>query len=120
MTKDDFDVFLEEVFSEIRETRDAGQKEYSHRIENVFANFERVAGRLHISREKVLMVYVEKHIDGIHAHINGHVSQREPVTGRIKDVIVYMMLLWGMMKEDEKAARERSQQEFVRIAAANA
>ena len=45
------------------------------------------------------MVYAMKHIDGITAHIQGHTSQREPVTGRIKDAIVYLMLLWGMVEE---------------------
>ena len=37
-----------------------------------------------------------KHIDGINAWVKGHESQREDVTGRIKDAIVYLCLLWGM------------------------
>ena len=42
---------------EVLKTRDAGQKEYAHDIDNVFANFERCASLLDISREKALMVY---------------------------------------------------------------
>ena len=84
---------------EISKTRESGQKEYAHHDDNVFANFERVAERLNISPEKVLMVYLLKHIDGITAYIEGHKSQREDVRGRITDIIVYLILLWGMVEE---------------------
>ena len=46
------------------------------------------------------MTYFLKHVDGINAFIKGHNSQREDVTGRITDCIVYLMLLWGMIKEE--------------------
>ena len=82
------------------QTRDAGQKEYAHGRENVFANFERGAKALEISREKVLMTYLLKHIDGISAYVKGHRSQREDITGRITDAIVYLMLLWAMSREE--------------------
>tara|TARA_Y100000310_G_C20509786_1_gene728235 strand:+ start:671 stop:823 length:153 start_codon:yes stop_codon:yes gene_type:complete len=47
------------------------------------------------------MVYLLKHVDGITAYIEGHKSQREDVRGRIKDAIVYLMLLWGMIEEKD-------------------
>ena len=80
--------------------REAGQKEYARKQDNVFANFERVAEHINTSREKVLMVYMLKHIDGISSFVNGHKSQREDVRGRITDAIVYLCLLWGMIEED--------------------
>ena len=82
-------------------TRDAGQKEYAQNTKNVFANFERIGDALETSREKILMVYLLKHIDGISAYIKGHKSQRENVRGRITDAIVYLMLLWAMSREEE-------------------
>jgi len=81
--------------------REAGQKEYARKNENAFANFERVGDNLGISREKVLLVYLLKHIDGISAYVEGHKSQREDVRGRITDVIVYLCLLWGMVEEND-------------------
>jgi hypothetical protein len=81
--------------------REAGQKEYARKNNNAFANFERVADALEISREEVLMTYILKHVDGVCAHIKGHKSQREDVRGRITDIIVYLCLLWGMVEEDE-------------------
>lgn len=80
--------------------REAGQKEYARKQDNAFANFERVAEHINTSREKVLMVYMLKHIDGISSFVNGHTSQREDVRGRITDAIVYLCLLWGMIEED--------------------
>ena len=94
-------LFTEKILKEERQTRDAGQKEYAHTEDNVFANFERVAEGLNISREQALMVYLMKHMDGINAWIKGHKSQREDVTGRIKDAIVYLCLLWGMAEDKQ-------------------
>ena len=82
-------------------TRDAGQKEYAQSEDNVFANFERIAKSVDTDRKKVLMVYLLKHIDGISAYTKGHHSQREDVTGRITDAMVYLMLLWGMVEEEK-------------------
>lgn len=96
MTKDRYDEFFAEIIDEIKETRDEGQKEYAHDAVNVFANFERTARQLNTTRDKVLMTFLIKHMDGIIAHVNGHTSQREDVRGRIKDAIVYLTLLWAM------------------------
>jgi len=96
MTKDLYDEFFAEIIDDIKETRDEGQKEYAHDVINVFANFERTARQLNTTRDKVLMTFLMKHIDGIIAHVNGHTSQREDVRGRIKDAIVYLTLLWAM------------------------
>ena len=99
MKKSTFDSLFLKIISSVKETRDDGQKEYAHTEDNVFANFERVSNSLDISREQALMVYLMKHMDGINAWIKGHKSQREDVTGRIKDAIVYLCLLWGMSED---------------------
>lgn len=101
MTREEMEKVMDVVIMRMKEFREAGQKEYAHRDDNTFANFERVAERLHMSREKVLLVYAEKHLDGIHSFVNGHRSQREDVRGRILDMIVYLTLLYGMVEENE-------------------
>ena len=109
---------MKKIWKQVQQTRDDGQKEYARTDDNVFANFERVAKKLSnsdnrpdlskddpifskVSREKVLLVYLLKHIDGICSHVDGHKSQREDVRGRIKDTIVYLMLLWAMIEEKD-------------------
>ena len=106
MKKLHFDAFFNHIVDEVKKTRDEGQKEYARTEDNVFANFERVGECLTIDREKVLMVYLLKHIDGIGSYLDGHKSQREDVTGRIKDAVVYLLLLWAMV--DGKETFERT------------
>ena len=101
MTTEEFKILFDnEIMPAIRSMRDAGQKEYAHDADEIFANFNRVSNSLNCDRRKVLMTYFLKHVDGINAFIKGHKSQREDVTGRITDCIVYLMLLWGMIKEE--------------------
>ena len=92
---------MNRIWKEVLQTRDDGQKEYAHTDDNVFANFDRVGTALNISPSKTLMVYLLKHIDGITAYVSGHKSQREDIRGRIKDAIVYLMLLWALIEEKE-------------------
>ena len=98
MTKDQFDDLFTSIIDQVKSTRDDGQKEYAHDEINVFANFERTARQLNTTREKVLMTFLMKHMDGIVAYINGHESQREDIRGRIKDAIVYLTLYWAMVE----------------------
>ena len=91
---------------EVLKTRDAGQKEYAHNIDNVFANFERTSSLLDIPRDKALMVFFLKHVDGISAYVKGHKSQREDVTGRSTDAIVYLCLLRGMIEDGKNRTKE--------------
>ena len=99
MTQDEMADGTERVFDACRLLRNDGQQEYAHQADNSFANFERVAAYLGQTREQTLMTYLIKHIDGIASHVKGHHSQREDVRGRIKDAIVYLCLLHGMIDE---------------------
>lgn len=100
-SREDVRRLMEAVFTECMETRDAGQKEYAHVAENALQNFDDEARHLEIPRMKVWAVLAGKHWRGVRAYINGHKSQREDVRGRIKDVIVYLILLWAMADDDE-------------------
>ncbi len=98
-TRADVALLMTDVFARCQATRDAGQKEYAHDEANALANFERLAFDLQLAREKVLWVYLKKHLDGVLAWINGHRSQRENVRGRIVDIIVYLILLWALIDD---------------------
>lgn len=103
MTREEMAFFLtNHIFPQLNEVREDGQKEYAHDDSNAFANFEREAEKHQVTREKVLLIFLDKHLDGIVAWSNGHTSQREPIEGRIKDAIMYLCLLWGMVDEQGK------------------
>jgi len=100
MNQSDMSKVMDRILKEVAIMRDAGQSEYSHDNGDVFANFNRVSDLLDVDRKKVLMTYMLKHVDGIAAYVKGHKSQREDVTGRITDCVVYLMLLWAMIEEE--------------------
>jgi len=89
------------IFDSILKMHKEGQKEYAHDEDNVFANFDRIANQTNTDKKFVLWIYLMKHIDGIASYINGHKSQREDVRGRITDALVYLIILWAMINEDE-------------------
>lgn len=101
-TRADVALLMDKIFRECQDTRESGQKEYAHDESNALANFERAGLDLGILREKVWFIFAKKHWDGVLAWINGHRSQREDVRGRIKDMIVYLVLLWVMIEDDEE------------------
>ena len=103
MTKEQMKEVMIKVFQECMDLRDSGHDEYAHTTD-AFANFNRLAERLGLDRKSIIMVYAEKHIDGIHAFVNGHKSQREDIEGRINDVIVYLCLLRGIIMEERHYA----------------
>ena len=99
----DFDLILQIQCDLLLKTNQKARKEYAHgEVEDVFNNFNRVAADLQTDRKKILWVYLRKHLDGIVGHINGVESQREPIEGRITDAQVYLMLLLGMIKEEQQ------------------
>jgi len=106
---------MDHIFREVQETRKEGQAEYAHDANNAFANFDRIGDRTNQKRESVLLTYLLKHIDGITAHINGHTSQREDVRGRIKDCIVYLCLLWGMVDSSEEEVNQEDNMDSTMI-----
>lgn len=110
MKHDDFSALLAKIQAEEIAVGNAGRTEYAHSDANVFANFDRISSALGISRERVLLVYALKHWDGIVAHINGHKSQREDVRGRIKDLRMYLAILWGMVETESAKIAESDQQ----------
>ena len=108
MTTEEFkSLFDNEIMPAIGSMREAGQKEYAQDIDEIFANFHRIARAMETDRKKVLMTYLLKHVDGINSFIKGHKSQREDIIGRITDCIVYLMLLWGMVIEEREESNDR-------------
>ena len=100
MSRAELSTLMKSIFKDVQSMREAGQKEYARESDNAFANFERIGGLLHKTKEEILMVYLLKHMDGIVSWVEGHKSQRESVKGRIIDAITYLCLLYGMSMED--------------------
>lgn len=99
MRKADFLRFMELKVKEMVETSASAQKEYAHgKEDNCFNNFIRVGEEVDLPPMKVLWVYAMKHKDGIAAWLKGVRQQREPIVGRIKDLIIYLFILWAWIE----------------------
>ena len=104
MNKTHFDKFFDYMIKEIKDTRDCGQDEYAS-PSNVFEDFVQTAELTGTTPGMVLYTFLNKHMRGIGAFIRGRSSQREDVTGRIKDAIVYLLLLWAMVEEEKNEGK---------------
>lgn len=88
----------------IEELTSSKGDEYTLGRESAIDNFERASADLGISREMVLMVYFGKHVDAIKNYVRsgGNTPTSEPITGRIEDAILYLMLLYSMVLGDDQ------------------
>lgn len=104
-TRNQFDVMVKETFDSIQRLSAGKGAEYAgdKQHDNEHENFDRLSDRLGLSPEQVLMVYLSKHLDSIDTYVSrlskdpSKVPEAsEPITGRIDDAILYLLLLKGM------------------------
>lgn len=74
--------------------------EYSRDTDQL-ANFKRQAEELNATPEKILMVYLNKHLDSIKSFVKTGKVLSEPIEGRIDDAILYLILLKGIVQDDQ-------------------
>jgi hypothetical protein len=92
------------VYDRIEKLTTSKGDEYTLGRESALDNFERASADLGIPRDLVLMVYLGKHIDAIknHVRMGGTAPSSEPITGRIEDAILYLLLLYSMVLSDDQ------------------
>jgi hypothetical protein len=100
-----FDGLVKRVFMTVESTLAVKGGEYAGDNDRL-ANFRRNALALGIPAETVWAVYAGKHWDSLMQYINDistktNRHRAEPMTGRIVDLIAYLMLFYAM--EEEKA-----------------
>lgn len=98
---------IDELYERLRALTATKGEEYKRREDNQFANFERGASSLGLTREQVLMVYLSKHLDSIVTYVKDRAAGQEkvyaePISGRIDDAILYLLLLRGMTIENDE------------------
>jgi hypothetical protein len=100
---DRWSTMVEEIFDEVRHLAKAKGGEYSGDVDRLL-NFRRNGTALDLPMETIWAVYSAKHWDAIMQYIkdlkSGKTRERmEPIDGRIKDLIVYLLLLNAMVEE---------------------
>jgi hypothetical protein len=99
MKLDEFKDLLEkEILPECKKIMDSKGLSYSG-LEDKLGNFKRCGTLAGIPTEKAWFTYFVKHFDALSSFIRGEYSDCEPIKGRIIDLINYLFLLCGILKE---------------------
>lgn len=82
-------------------------EEYTRGADDVLANFKRVAEGTGVTPLQCWFVYFGKHIDAIANYVRTGVEKSdEGIEGRIDDAEVYLMLLRGLVYENQEANKK--------------
>lgn len=76
-------------------------KEYSLSQEDVNNNFKRLGLELNLSPNKILWIFLKKHLDAILNYINTGKVESEEIEGRIVDAINYLFILGSLIEEEK-------------------
>ena len=103
----EYNKLTEKTFSTIRELAKKKGGEYSGDDDRL-ANFRRNAETLGVPMETVWAVYAAKHWDALmqfvkDEHAGKQRERMEPISGRVDDLLVYLMLFKAMLQEKEDA-----------------
>lgn len=100
MTLSEFELYYDKLVEAEKKLLESKGIEYSGK-EDRFNNFRKLGIELKMAPEKVLWVYLKKHLDGILSYIHGEYAGGEPIIGRINDARNYLALLAGMIDSNE-------------------
>lgn len=105
MTGDECVQLIDDTLENIQNLRRSKGREYAN-SDDQLANFKRLAGRIALTPEAVLLVYLTKHLDSIDhfvkdiaKHNGAPANLSEPIEGRIDDAINYLILLKGLLRD---------------------
>ena len=76
--------------------------DYTRHDPDRLSNFKRAASAVGITTLQAWAVYAGKHWDAIMAFVKTGKAESEAIEGRIDDMINYMYLLEGLIREDAK------------------
>jgi len=106
MTNEKFYELVERVLDDCVDIMRSKGDAYAGKDQDKFANFNRLASKLGLNRTKIWMVYFQKHMDALDSFLRGEYNDPEPIEGRIKDAVNYLLLLYGMIQETNPMAKE--------------
>lgn len=98
MIRDDFAQMIVDEFEHIDKLQRTKGRDYAGN-EDVLLNFKRNAEALDLTPEQIWAAYAGKHWDAIQSYCKTGALTSEPIEGRLRDLIVYSLLMLAMVKE---------------------
>lgn len=99
MNRSEFTELVKQEFNHILEINQTKGKEYASEAD-ALSNFYRRSEELGISPKAVWAVFAGKHWDSIMHYCKEGKVLSEPIEGRIRDLILYLLLLEGLAREE--------------------
>jgi hypothetical protein len=102
---------IEDEFNNIRSIRETKGLEYAGE-QDTLADFKEVAEDAGITPLQVWLTYVKKHQRAVDTFIREGEVKSESIESRIRDIIVYHLLLYGLIidLQGEKEAQDRQRE----------
>lgn len=94
----EINVFLDDCLS----TMKSKGKDYTQGNYDILHNFKTVASEIGVSMERAWAVYFFKHYAALMSYVKMGQVESEPIEGRVKDLIVYLLLFYKMIKERQR------------------
>jgi len=102
-TQERIDFFREE-FEKMMVISATKGVEYANDDHDANFNFKEISKQLGLTPEKVLWIYVKKHLQSVESYLRrGEVLSNEPIEGRIHDIILYNFILLSLLKEKKNS-----------------
>lgn len=98
MNQKEFDVVAQELLDLAEKIRSSKGKDYSEDNDRL-SNFKTIAKEIGVKPSLVWAVYFRKHIDAIMKHTREGQTESEPIEGRLADVLNYILLYYGLIRE---------------------
>jgi hypothetical protein len=111
MNDEQFQSIVADTFKVIDAISETKGREYADNLDRL-DNFKRIGEQLGTRPEKILFVYLQKHLESIRRYVREIDSETqtplsEPIEGRIDDAILYLILLKGFVWESSLHQRSR-------------
>jgi hypothetical protein len=91
-------LMTDEILPEAMQIMDSKGLSYSGQ-EDKLGNFRRGSKLAGLKMEQVWFVYFVKHFDSLCSYLRGEYTDSEPIRGRILDMMNYLFLLCGILRE---------------------
>jgi len=95
----EFDAFADELIDLAKTIRERKRPDYTLGSENVLRNFDTISEDLQLPPEKIVWIYMKKHLDAILSNINNpYYEASEPINTRFADTFNYILLLYAVIQ----------------------
>lgn len=102
MTNKEFSELMDSIFVDCAKISKAKGADYTKGSEDALANFKEAGKGVEVHPMDVCWIFMNKHYQAITNYVKTKgQSESEPVSERIKDLINYLVLLQGLIKENE-------------------